>query len=247
MAILSGKVALVTGGGRGIGRAVAILFAKAGANIWVNSLTQETSQKVVEEISAFGGKANAVPGNVSDPAESARVVNEVVRHEGKLNILVNNAGITRDSLLVRMKDSDWEEVLNVNLRGVFLTTREAAKIMMKQKEGSIINISSVVGVMGNPGQANYAASKAGVIGFTKAVARELAGRNITVNAVAPGFIETDMTRKLQENVKSALMAQIPLGRLGQPEDVAETILFLSSPGARYITGQVILVDGGMGM
>lgn len=247
MAILSGKVALVTGGGRGIGRAVAISFAKAGANIWVNSLTQETSKKVVEEISVFGGKANAVPGNVSDPAEAARVVNEVVRHEGKLNILVNNAGITRDSLLVRMKDSDWEEVLNVNLRGVFLTTREAAKIMMKQKEGSIINISSVVGVMGNPGQANYAASKAGVIGFTKAVARELAGRNITVNAVAPGFIETDMTRKLQENTKSALMAQIPLGRLGQPEDVAETVLFLSSPGARYITGQVILVDGGMGM
>lgn len=247
MGMLNEKVALVTGGGRGIGRAVAVAFAKAGTKVWVNSLTQETAKQVVEEISAFGGRANAIPGNISDPAEATRVVNEVVRHEGKLNILVNNAGITRDSLLVRMKDSDWEEVLNVNLRGVFLTTREAAKIMMKQKEGSIINISSVVGIMGNPGQANYAASKAGVIGFTKAVARELAGRNITVNAVAPGFIETDMTRKLQENAKSTLMAQIPLGRLGQPEDVAETVLFLSSPGARYITGQVILVDGGMGM
>lgn len=247
MALFENKVVLVTGGGRGIGRAVAIAFAKAGATVWVNSLTQETAKKTVEDISLLGGRANAIPGNVSDPLEAVRIVNEVIKHEGKLNILVNNAGITRDGLLVRMKDSDWDEVLNVNLRGVFLTTREAAKTMMKQREGNIINISSVVGIMGNPGQANYAASKAGVIGFTKAVARELASRNITVNAVAPGFIETDMTGKLQDNAKSALMAQIPLGRLGQPEDVAETVLFLSSPGARYITGQVILVDGGMGI
>lgn len=247
MGTLDGKVALVTGGGRGIGKAIALALAKAGATVWINSLTPDSALKVKEEIKSLGGKAFAVPGNVANPADIERIINEVFKQEGKLHILVNNAGITRDGLLIRMKETDWDEVLNVNLRGGFLATREAAKIMLKQKEGSIVNISSVVGVLGNPGQANYAASKAGLIGFTKAVARELAPRNITVNAIAPGFIETDMTAKLPENAKATLMSRIPLGKLGEPEDVAEAVLFLVSPGAKYITGQVIHVDGGMGM
>lgn len=247
MGTLDGKVALVTGGGRGIGKAVAFALAKAGATVWINSITPDSALKVKEEIKSLGGKAFAVPGNVANPADIERIINEVFKQEGKLHILVNNAGITRDGLLIRMKEADWDEVLNVNLRGGFLATREAAKIMLKQKEGSIVNISSVVGVLGNPGQANYAASKAGLIGFTKAVARELAPRNITVNAIAPGFIETDMTAKLPENAKATLMSRIPLGKLGEPEDVAEAVLFLVSPGAKYITGQVIHVDGGMGM
>lgn len=247
MGILNGKIALVTGAGRGIGKAIALVLAREGAFVFVNSFSIENATRTVNEILAIDGKGMPAPGNIADHSHIEKIFNDVIKREGKLHILVNNAGITRDGLLVRMKDSDWDEVLNINLRGAFIATREAAKIMMKQKEGSIVNISSVVGVVGNPGQANYAASKAGLIGFTKAVARELASRNVTVNAIAPGFIDTDMTAKLNEEARKMLLDRIPLGRLGKPEDIAEAVLFLVSPGAEYITGQLLNVDGGMVM
>ncbi len=245
---LVGKNALVTGGSRGIGRAIALFLAKEGANVAINYAgNREKAEEVVKEIEALGVKAIAIQGNVTD----SKAVDEMIKtYDEKfetLDILVNNAGITKDNLLIRMKEEDWESVMDVNLKGVFLMTKGVARKMMKQKAGRIINLSSVVGVMGNPGQGNYCASKAGVIGFTKSIAKELGGKNVTVNAIAPGFIETDMTDVLPEKVKEEMLRNVPLKRAGKPEDVAKLVGFLGSDDAGYITGQVIHVDGGMAM
>ena len=245
---LVGKNALVTGGSRGIGRAIALFLAKEGANVAINYAgNREKAEEVVKEIEALGVKAIAIQGDVTE----SKAVNEMIKtYDEKfetLDILVNNAGITKDNLLIRMKEEDWESVMDVNLKGVFLMTKGVARKMMKQKAGRIINLSSVVGVMGNPGQGNYCASKAGVIGFTKSIAKELGGKNVTVNAIAPGFIETDMTDVLPEKVKEEMLRNVPLKRAGKPEDVAKLVGFLGSDDAGYITGQVIHVDGGMAM
>jgi 3-oxoacyl-[acyl-carrier protein] reductase len=244
---LTGRVALVTGSARGIGRAIALALAARGADVVVNSTTEEGSRKVAEEIAGLGGRALAYGANVADGAAAEAMVKDVLEKWQRIDILVNNAGITRDTLLMRMKDSDWDEVLEVNLKSAFLMTRLVSRSMMRQKSGTIVNISSVVGLMGNPGQANYAASKAGLIGFTKAMARELGSRGITVNAVAPGYIDTEMTAKLGEEVKQRMLNNIPLGRLGQPAEIAEAVAFLVGEGARYITGHVLVVDGGLTM
>ncbi len=244
---LSGKVALVTGASRGIGRAVALKLAGEGADVVVTATSLERAQKTADEITRMGGKALAVEVNVAIVAEVEALFAKLVETFGKLDILVNNAGITRDGLLMRMKDSDWNAVIDVNLTGTFSCTREAVKLMGKSKGGRIVNISSVVGEMGNAGQANYCASKAGVIGFSKAVAREYAKRNITVNAITPGFIETDMTDVLSDTVKEDLMKQIPAGRFGKPDDIANAVLFLVSEMGSYITGHVLAVNGGMHM
>ncbi len=245
---LEGKTALVTGGSRGIGRACAIALAKAGADIAVNYAGNQAAAEEVEKvIKDMGRRVILIKADVSDGKEAAEMVDKVVKEFGRLDILVNNAGITRDGLLMRMKDEDWDAVINTNLKGAYNCTKAATKPMMKQRYGRIINMSSVVGVNGNAGQANYAAAKAGVIGFTKAVAKELASRNITANAIAPGFIETDMTSILPENVKEDMLKAIPLGCLGQAEDVAEAVLFLACDAAKYITGQTLHVDGGMVM
>lgn len=246
--LLQGKVALVTGGSRGIGRAIALALAQEGANVLVNYAgNQQAAEEVVKEIESLGRKSISIQANISDSDQVQKMVDQAVQTFGRLDILVNNAGITRDNLLIRMKEEEWDQVLDTNLKGVFLTSKAAAKPMMKQRYGKIINISSVVGVLGNPGQANYVAAKAGVIGLTKTLARELASRNITVNAVAPGFIETDMTAKLGEEVRKNLLSQIPLNRLGQPDDIAQVVLFLCSDKSNYITGQTLHVDGGMVM
>ncbi|MCF6094362.1 3-oxoacyl-[acyl-carrier-protein] reductase [Microaerobacter geothermalis] len=246
--MLQGKVALVTGGSRGIGRAIALALAQEGANVLVNYAgNQQAAEEVVKEIESLGRKSISIQANISDSDQVQKMVDQAVQTFGRLDILVNNAGITRDNLLIRMKEEEWDQVLDTNLKGVFLTSKAAAKPMMKQRYGKIINISSVVGVLGNPGQANYVAAKAGVIGLTKTLARELASRNITVNAVAPGFIETDMTAKLGEEVRKNLLSQIPLNRLGQPDDIAQVVLFLCSDKSNYITGQTLHVDGGMVM
>lgn len=245
--LVQGRVALVTGASRGIGRAVAMKLAAEGASVVVSATSQAGAQKTADEIQAAGGKALAVKVDVTVAEEVATLVTKTVEAFGRLDILVNNAGITRDGLLMRMKESDWQEVVDTNLRGTFLCTREASKIMTKARFGRIINISSVVGQMGNPGQANYCASKAGIDGLTKSVARELARRNITVNSVAPGFIETDMTEGLSEKTRDALIQQVPLERLGNVDDVANAVLFLASDLAGYITGQVLSVNGGMYM
>lgn len=246
--LLDGKVALITGASRGIGRAVALKLAQAGAKIIVNYAGNETAaQEVQRQIAAAGGEALVVRADVSVAASAEELVAQGLTAFGHIDILVNNAGITRDNLLLRMKEEDWDAVLNTNLKGVFHCTKAVVRPMMKQRQGRIVNMASVVGIMGNAGQANYAAAKAGVIGFTKAMAKELASRGITVNAVAPGFINTDMTRVLSEQVQRDLARQIPLGRLGEPEDVANVVLFLVSPWADYVTGQVINVDGGMVM
>ena len=245
---LTGKVALVTGASRGIGQAAAIELAKAGADIIVNFIGNEAvAQETVEAIEALGRKAIKIKANVGDTDDVQAMVDEAHATFGHIDILVNNAGITRDGLLIRMKDSDWDEVLNINLKGVYLVTKAVAKLMVKQRAGRIINMTSVSGVTGNVGQANYAAAKAGVIGFTKTCAKELAARGITVNAIAPGFIETAMTDVLPEKIKEGIAATVPLGRMGQPEEIAGVVTFLASDFASYITGQVLNVDGGMVM
>lgn len=244
---LNGQVAVVTGASRGIGRAVAMKLAGAGAAVVVTATTEEGAKRTADEIIAAGGKALALKVDVSVSAEVEGLFKEAVAAFGRLDILVNNAGITKDGLLLRMKESDWDAVIDVNLKGAFTCTREAAKVMSKARYGRIVNVSSVVGEMGNPGQANYCASKAGMIGLTKSVAKELARRNVTVNAVTPGFIETDMTHDLNEKAKESLQEQIPMGRLGSADDIASAVLFLVSEGAGYITGHVLSVNGGMYM
>ena len=243
---LDGRVALVTGASRGIGEVIAIRLAGAGAKVAVNYRTgREGASRVVDAISASGGTATAIGADVSVEAESAALVKEVIDTWGTVDILVNNAGITRDKLLIRMGPEDWDEVITVNLRGSYLCTRAVLAQMMRQRHGRIVNVSSVVGLSGNPGQANYAASKAGLIGFTKAMAREVASRNITVNAVAPGYIATAMVERLPEEAQQSVLARIPMARFGTPEDVAEVVAFLCTDAAGYVTGQVIGIDGGL--
>lgn len=246
--MLTGKVAVVTGAGRGIGRAIALKLAQLGASIVINYRSSaKEAEEVISEIRNNGGKAEMVQGDVSSFEDSEKVIKFAVESFGRLDILVNNAGITKDTLLLRMKEEDFSKVLDINLKGVFNCTKHASNIMLKQKGGRIINISSVIGLIGNAGQANYAAAKAGIIGFTKSVAKELGTRGITANAIAPGFITTDMTEVLSEKVKEKLLENVPLKRLGSPEDVANLAAFLASDNASYITGQVINVDGGMVM
>ncbi|MDF9295791.1 3-oxoacyl-[acyl-carrier-protein] reductase [Geobacillus stearothermophilus] len=246
--MLEGKIALVTGASRGIGRAVALELARQGANVVVNYAGSEAkANEVVEMIHSLGREAIAVQADVAWAEEVERLVKTALDQFGRLDILVNNAGITRDNLLMRMKEEEWDAVINTNLKGVFLCTKAVTRPMMKQRGGRIINIASVVGVIGNPGQANYVAAKAGVIGLTKTAARELASRNITVNAVAPGFITTDMTEALSEELKGEMLKQIPLARFGEPDDVARVAAFLASDAAGYMTGQTLHVDGGMVM
>lgn len=245
---LSGRIAVVTGGSRGIGKAIALELAENGANVVINySKDSKGAQEVAENIRNKGIDCLTIKANVSSASEVENMVETIIERYGRIDILVNNAGITRDSLLARMKEKDWDDVIDINLKGVYNCTKSVVKIMMKQRWGRVVNISSVVGITGNPGQTNYSAAKAGIIGFTKSCARELASRGITVNAVAPGFIRTDMTDKLRNEIKKELESKIPVGRLGKPEDVAHTVLFLVSSKADYITGQVINVDGGMAM
>jgi len=246
--MLDGKVALVTGGSRGIGRAIALQLATQGAKVAVNYAGNEAKAlEVVDEIKAKGIEAIAIQADVSNADSVAKMVKEVITTFGSLDILVNNAGITRDNLIMRMKEDEWDDVINTNLKGVFNCTKAVTRQMMKQRSGRIINIASIVGVSGNPGQANYVAAKAGVIGLTKTTAKELASRNINVNAVAPGFITTDMTDKLTDEMKTEMLKQIPLGRLGEPKDIAAIVTFLASEQGDYLTGQTIHVDGGMVM
>ena len=244
--MLENKVALVTGAGRGIGRAIAIALAKEGAEVIVNyNGSEERAKEVKQTIEENGGKASIYKCNVSDFEACEAMIKDVVKEHGHLDILVNNAGITKDGLIMKMKEEDFDSVLNVNLKGTFNTIRHSARQMLKQRSGKIINISSVSGILGNAGQANYAASKAGVIGLTKTMARELGSRGITVNAIAPGFVDTEMTEVLSEELKENACKQIILGRFGKPEDIANAAVFLASDKADYITGQVISVDGGM--
>jgi len=241
------KVAVITGASRGIGRSIALALAAKGATIVAVDMDQASTEAVVAELHATGAKALAVVGNVTVAADVERMIEAAAEAFGRVDILVNNAGITRDGLLMRMKDDDWDAVLNVNLKGAFLCTRAAFKVMSKQRYGRIVNIASVVGQMGNAGQANYCASKAGLIGLTKSNAREMAKRSITVNAVAPGFIATAMTDALSDKVRAELTAQIPLERLGSADDIANAVVFLASESAGYITGHVLSVNGGMYM
>lgn len=245
---LEGKAALVTGASRGIGREIALELAREGAKVAVNySGSEAKANEVVDEIKSMGGEAFAVQCNVADGESVQTMVKETISQFGSLDILVNNAGITKDNLLMRMKESEWDDVININLKGVFLCTKAATRQMMKQRSGRIINISSIVGVSGNPGQANYVAAKSGVIGLTKTAAKELAPRGITVNAVAPGFISTDMTDELPEDVRSEMLKQIPLNRMGDPKDIAGVVSFIASDASSYMTGQTFHVDGGMVM
>ena len=246
--MLTNQIAVVTGASRGIGRQIALTLAREGAVVIVNYRgSKEKADEVVSEIENAGGKAEAVSCNVSDFKEAETFLSDVIKKYGRIDILVNNAGITRDNLLMKMSEEEFDAVIDTNLKGAFHCMKQVSRQMLKQKSGRIINISSVSGVMGNAGQANYCASKAGIIGLTKSAARELASRGITVNAVAPGFIQTDMTDALSDAVKTGSAAQIPMKKFGTTEDIAETVAFLASDKAKYITGQVICVDGGMAM
>lgn len=245
MGELGGKVALVTGGARGIGRAIALELARLGSDVAVSDVDLQGAEAVAQEVHGLGVRSLAVEADISEGDEVEALIEKAMEAFGKIDILVNNAGITRDNLLMRMSEEEWDLVLRVNLKGVFLCTQKVIRGMMKQRSGKVINISSVVGVMGNAGQANYAASKAGLIGFTKSVAKEVASRNIQVNAVAPGYIETDMTADLPEEVKTSYLAGIPAKRPGKSQEVARVVSFLASSAADYITGQVIHVDGGL--
>ena len=244
---LTGKIALVTGAAQGIGRDIALGLATDGADVAICDVNLEAAQKTAGDIEAKGRKSLALKANVAASADVTAMIDQVVEKFGRIDILVNNAGITRDGLILRMKEEDWDLVLSINLKGAFLCTKAALRYMSKQSGGTIVNIASIVGAMGNAGQANYVASKAGLIGLTKTIAREYANRGITANAVAPGFIDTAMTQALSENVRQELAKQIPLGKLGTPEDVANAVRFLASPWASYISGQVIHVNGGMYM
>lgn len=246
--MLNGKVALVTGASRGIGRAIALELATAGADVVVNYAGSEAAAaETVAKVKELGRQAIMVQANVGKTEEVESMFKTVLDQFGRIDILVNNAGITRDNLIMRMKEEEWDDVITTNLKGVFSCIKAATRPMMKQRSGRIINITSVVGVLGNAGQANYVAAKAGVIGLTKTTARELASRNITVNAVAPGFIDTDMTKALPKDLQTSLLGQIPLGRLGQAEEIAKVVAFLASDAASYMTGQTLHVDGGMYM
>lgn len=248
MTDLTGKTAIITGASRGIGAEIAKRFAQAGAKVVVNySGSQEKAEAVVEAIKENGGEAIAVKADVADSEAVKAMVDAAMDTFGSVDILVNNAGITRDNLMMRMKDDEWDDVINTNLKGVFICTKAVTRQMMKQRSGRIVNIASIVGVMGNAGQANYVASKAGVIGLTKTTARELSSRGITANAIAPGFITTDMTDELGEDIQKTMLAQIPLGRFGKPEEVAKAALFLASDDSSYMTGQTLHLDGGMVM
>ncbi|MCX5885030.1 MAG: 3-oxoacyl-[acyl-carrier-protein] reductase [Proteobacteria bacterium] len=244
---LNGRVAIVTGGAQGIGKAIALTLARHGADVVVTDINLERAQETVQEIEALQVRSLAIKANVADVSATEQMVKEIVDKLGKIDILVNNAGITRDNVLLRMKPEEWDQVMEVNLKGTYACTRAALKFMFRQKNGRIVNIASITGLMGNAGQANYSASKAGIIGFTKAVAREYATRGITVNAVAPGFIDTAMTQAIPEKERETLIRQIPMERLGTPDDVAAAVYFLVSDLSRYITGQVINVNGGMYM
>ncbi len=247
MSQLANQIAVVTGAGRGIGRAIALKFAEEGADVICVSRTAENSEKVAAEIRALGRRSWACAVDVADSKAVAEAGEKILAQTGRADVLVNNAGVTRDGLLMRMSEEDWDMVLDTNLKGAFLFTKVFARAFLKQRSGRIINVASVLGLIGNAGQCNYASSKAALIGFTKSVARELASRGITVNALAPGFIETDMTAVIGEGVRKEILQKIPLNCFGQPEDIAHAALYLAGPAARYITGQVLIVDGGLVM
>jgi len=245
--LLKDRVALITGAAQGIGKQIAVTFARQGADIVVADINLEKAAATAKEIEALGRRALALELNVTDFSKVEEAINKILDKLGKVDILVNNAGITKDNLLLRMKDAEWDAVINVNLKGTFNCIKAASKVMIKQRSGKIVNIASIIGIIGNPGQANYSASKAGIIALTKTAAKELSSRNINVNAVAPGFIQTEMTAVLPEDIKQQMLKAIPLNKFGLPEDVANACLFLASEEASYITGQTIVVDGGMTM
>jgi 3-oxoacyl-[acyl-carrier protein] reductase len=245
--LLEGKVALITGGARGIGKEIAMVFAKNGANIAICDVNLEEAQKTAKDIEGLGRQSLAFKADVTNSIQVQDMADKILDKFNKIDILINNAGITKDNLLLRMSEEEWDKVISVNLKGTFVCTKTVSRIMLKQRSGKIVNLASVIGIMGNAGQANYAASKAGIIGLTKSVAKELASRNICVNAIAPGFIMTDMTSKLPEDVQKKMLSAIPLARFGEAKDVADLALFLSSGSSSYITGQVVQVDGGMVM